>query len=207
MWPTASEIGIAARVDLEAVEGHYLTVDYGYDVTELLDRVVADLAAECGRPLGFEEQEVTETFDGGKRVLHVKHPPIVSVDSVTNNDDDDVLDPEDDEYHVYDRYVKLARDQQTARVAVREATPQLWTVVYVGGYDDDGIPLPAVLKSVCAEIATRILLRIDQQYRVYKNVEQFSDGEIRSVFADKEKAFADQYARLRQAGLVLTVTR
>jgi hypothetical protein len=207
MWPTAAEIGIAARVELEAGGTGFWTVDYHYDVTELLERVVADLAAECGRPLGFEEQTVTETFDGGKRVLHVKHPPIVEVTTVTNNDDDDVLDPDDEEYHVYERYVKLPREVQTARVAVREATPQLWTVVYVGGYDDDGIPLPSVLKSVCAEIATRMLLRIDQQYRVYGNVNQFQDGEIRSVFGDKEKAFADQYARLRQAGLVLSVTR
>jgi hypothetical protein len=117
------------------------------------------------------------------------------------------LDLDDEEYHVYERYVKLERETQTTRVAVREATPQLWTVVYVGGYDDDGIPLPSVLKSVCAEIATRMLLRIDQQYRVYGNVDRFQDGEIISVFGDKEKAFADQYARLRQAGLVLSVTR
>jgi len=207
MWPTALEIGLAARVDLELDDGDYVTVDYGYNVTELLDRVVADLAAECGRSLGFAEQEVTETFDGGKHILHVKHPPIVSVDSVTDNDAEEELDPDDDEYYVYERYIKIPRDTEPVRVRVRDTTPQLYTVVYTGGYDDDGIPLPTVLKSVCAEIATRMLLRIDQQYRIYRNVDRFQDGEITSVFPDKQKELADQYARLARAGLVLRVTR
>ncbi len=97
--------------------------------------------------------------------------------------------------------------QTVVRIQLKDRTPQLYTVVYVGGYDDDGTPLPADIKEVCAEMCTRTLLRVDQQYRVYDNVDQFVDGEAESVFANREKFFADQYAKLARNGRVMTVVR
>ena len=207
-WPTESEIGIAARIDLtQEPAGVWKTTDYSYNVTTLIERVIAEMAAVCGRPLGFEEQTVTETFDGGYYILSIKHPPIISVTSVTDNKESEELSLDDEEYWIYDRFIKLPRPAQTGRIASKDTTPQRYTVVYVGGYKDEGIPLPTVLADVCAEIATRILLRIDQQYRVYKNVDQFQDGSIRSVFSNKETAFADQYRKLSNKGMVLRAVR
>jgi len=137
----------------------------------------------------------------------VSCPPIISVTSVTDNETETALDPDDKEYWVYPRYVKLPRPTDVVRIQLKDRTPQLYTVIYVGGYDDAGTPLPADVKEVCAEMCTRTLLRVDQQYRVYQNVDQFADGEIRSVFADKEKFFADQYAKLARNGRVMTAVR
>ena len=206
-WPTELEIGIAARIELKAVGDDSVTKDYDYNVTTLIERVIADPAAVCGRPLEFEEQTVTEKFDGGKYILKAKHPPIISVASVTDNTNEEELSLDDEEYWIYDKYIKLPRPAQTARVPYRDITPQRYTVIYVGGYADGGTPLPTVLTDVCAEIATRLLLRVDQQYRVYGNVDQFQDGEIRSVFADKDKAFADQYIKLSRKGMILRTVR
>lgn len=206
-WPTEAEIEITTRIELKADGEDFVTKDYDYNVTTLIERVIADLAAVCGRPLGFEEQTVTELFDGGRYILHVQCPPIISVTSVTDNEDDEELSLADEEYWIYDRYIKLPRPAQATRVAFRDTTPQRYTIVYVGGYKDAGTPLPTILVDVCAEIATRILLRIHQQYRVYGNVDQFRDGEIRSVFTDKDTAFADQYAKLSRKGIILRTVR
>ena len=205
-WPTASEIGIATRITLtEAPTGVFKT-SYGFNVSEMLTEVIADIAAYCRRPFGFEQQTLTQIFDGGGYMLMVSNPPIISVTSVTENESETVLDTADDEYWVYDRYVRLPRPAE-GRILLKERTPKLYTVVYVGGYDDAGTPLPADVKEVCAEIASRTLLRVDQQYRVYQNVEQFQDGEARSVFPNKDTAFADQYAKLARNGRVMTVVR
>lgn len=207
-WPTESEIGIAARIELtEAPSGIWKTADYSYNVTTLIERVIADMAAVCGRSLGFAQRTVTEIFDGGRYILKAKHPPIISVTSVTDNEESEELSLADEEYWIYDKYIKLPRPAKTGRVARKDTTPQRYTVVYVGGYDDGGTPLPTIFTDVCAEIATRILLRIDQQYRVYGNVDQFRDGEIRSVFADKDTAFADQYLKLSNKGMILRAVR
>ena len=202
-WPTATEIGIATRIALELDGTDYVTVDYSYNVTTLIERVIADMAAVCGRPDGFDQQTVTDIFDGGRHILPMSCPPIISVTSVTDNELEEVLSLADSEYWIYDKYIKLPRVEQSVRVSYRDTTPQRYSVVYVGGYDDAGVPLPAVLADVCAEIATRILLRVDQQYRVYANVDSFRDGEIRSVFPDKQDAFADQYLKLNNAGMIL----
>jgi len=207
-WPTESEIGIAARIELtEEPTGVWKTTDYSYNVTTLIERVIADMAAVCGRSRGFEQATVTETYDGGRYILKVKHPPLISVISVTDNEEGEELSLADGEYWIYDKYIKLPRPATTGRVARNDTTPQRYTVIYVGGYDDAATPLPTVFTDVCAEIATRILLRIDQQYRVYGNVDQFRDGEIRSVFANKEMAFADQYRKLNNKGMVLRAVR
>ena len=197
-WPTEDEIGSATRIELKAS---------GDDWVTKISRVVAYMASYCGRSLGFDEQTLSETFDGGKYLLRVKNPPIISVTSVTDNEDDEVLSLADEEYWIYDRYIKLPRPTPSRPVAMPDTTPQRYTVIYKGGYDDEGTPLPAIATDVCAEIATRVLLRIDQQYRVYDNVDQFRDGEIRSVFVDKDKAFADQYKKLDRSGLVLWAVR
>jgi hypothetical protein len=206
-WPTELEIGIAARLELTEEPSDVFKTSYGYNVTTLLERVIADLAATCNRPLGFDQATLTETFDGGRYILHVKNPPIASVTSVTDNDDDTELDIDEAEYWIYEKYVRLPRPVYTTRVAVRDNTPQRYTIIYVGGYDDDGTPLPADLVEVCAEMATRVLLRVDQQYRVYDNVDQFQDGEIKSVFPDKEKAFSDLYTKLARNGRIMRVVR
>ena len=206
-WPTASEIGIATRITLTATEGVY-TTSYGFNVSEMLTEVIADIAAYCRRPFGFDKQTLTQTYDGGRYMLMVSNPPIISVTSLTDNYTDEVLDPDTDppEYWVYDRYVRIPRPTP-GRIQVKDRTPQLYDMIYVGGYDDDGTPLPADVKEVCAEMCARTLLRVDQQYRVYQNVEQFVDGEAESVFPNKEKFFADQYAKLARNGRVMTVTR
>jgi len=207
-WPTASEIGIATRITLtEAPSGTFKT-SYGFNVSEMMTEVIADIAAYCRRPFGFDQQTLTQVYDGGSYMLMVSNPPIISVTSVTDNYTDEALDATTDppEYWVYDRYVRLPRPTP-GRIQIKDRTPQLWTVIYVGGYDDDATPLPADVKEVCAEIASRTLLRVDQQYRVYDNVEKFVDGEAESVFANKEKIFADQYAKLARNGRVMTVTR
>ena len=206
-WPTASEIGIETRIALTEAPISTWKTSYGYDVTAMLVQVIADIAAYCRRPLGFDQQTLTQVYDGGSYMLMASNPPIISVTSVTDNETEEVLDPDDDDYWVYDRYVRLPRPTDVVRIQLKDRTPQLYTVVYVGGYDDDATPLPADVKEVCAEIASRTLLRVDQQYRVYQNVDQFQDGEIRSVFPDKEKAFADQYAKLARNGRVMTVIR
>ena len=139
--------------------------------------------------------------------MMVSCPPIISVTSVTDNDSEEVLDASDDDYWVYDRYVRLPRPSDVVRIQLKDRTPQLYTVIYVGGYDDDGTPLPADIKEVCAEMCARTLLRVDQQYRVYDNVEEFVDGEAESKFANKDKFFADQYAKLARNGRVMTVVR
>ncbi len=203
-WPTATEIGINTRVTVNGSTG---LTDYSYNVTTMITNVIADLAARCNRPFGFDEQTLTQTFDGGNHILNVSNPPIISVTSVTDNDDDTVLDVDEDEYYVYTRYVRLPRPEPTTRVGLRDRTPQRYTVVYLGGYDVDGTPLPAVLTDICTEIASRTLLRVDQQYRVYDNVDKFQDGGIVSVFPDKEKAFADQYAKLAQSGMIIRIVR
>ena len=208
-WPTASEIGIMTRITLtENDDGDFLT-SYDFNVSAMLTEVIADIAAYCRRPLGFDEQTVTQTFDGGRYTLMVSCPPIISVTSVTDNSTDEVLDPTTDpaEYWVYDRYVRLPRPSDVVRIQLKDRTAQLYTVVYVGGYDDAGTPLPADVKEVCAEMCARTLLRVDQQYRVYQNVEQFVDGEAKSVFPNKEKIFADQYAKFARNGRVMTAVR
>lgn len=196
-WPTANEIADATRVEvMQLAAGEYVTVDYLYNVTTMITAVIADLADKCLRPLGFDQQRVTETFDGGNLILPVSCPPIISVTSVTDNEEEETLDPDEDEYYVYEKYVRLPRPTQTTRVALRDRTPQRYTVIYVGGYTADGTPLPAILSDVCAEIASRTLLRVDQQYREYQNVDKFQDGVVQVVFPDKEKAFEDQYRKL-----------
>ena len=206
-WPTETEIGKAARIELTEESGVFSTTDYAYNVTELLARVKAEVADYCLRPNGFDQQTVTQTFDGGRYSLYVNHPPIISVTSVTDNEYEETLSEDDEDYWVYDRFVRLEKPTSTKRIALREKTPQRYTIVYVGGYDDDGTPLPTVVKDVCAEIAVRTLLRIDEQYRVYRNVDRFQDGEIQSFFANKEKVMADQYAKLERAGMVLRAWR
>jgi len=206
-WPTASEIGIMSRLTLtEAPTGVFKT-SYGFNVSAMVTEVIADIAAYCRRPFGFDQDTFTQIFDGGRYMLMVSCPPIISVTSVTDNDSEEVLDASDDDYWVYDRYVRLPRPSDVVRIQLKDRTPQLYTVVYVGGYDDDGTPLPADIKEVCAEMCTRTLLRVDQQYRVYDNVDQFVDGEAESVFANREKFFADQYAKLARNGRVMTVVR
>lgn len=206
-WPTASEIGIMTRLTLTEDPTGVFKTSYGFNVSEMLTEVIADIAAYCRRPLGFEQQTLTQTYDGGKYILMVSCPPIISVTSVTDNELEEVLDPDDDDYWVYDRYVRLPRPSDAVRIQLKDRTPQLYTVVYVGGYDDSGTPLPADIKEVCAEMCTRTLLRVDQQYRVYQNVDQFVDGESESVFLNKEKFFADQYAKLARNGRVMTAVR
>jgi len=207
-WPTASEIGIAARLTLTDTESGF-TTSYDYNVSVLLERVIAELAAYCKRPDGFDQATLTQTFDGGRRILKVRNPPIISVTSVSDNTTDPatVLDVDDDEYYVYTNYVKLPRPTDSVRLREQDRTPQRYTIIYVGGYDDAGTPLPGDLVDVCAEMATRILLRVDDQYRIYRNVDSFNDGQIESVFPNKEKAFSDLYARLSNNGHVKRVTR
>ena len=201
-WPTAAEIGVMTRVTV--TDG---ATSYDYNVTGMITEVIADLASKCLRPLGFDQQTVTETFDGGNHILSVTCPPIISVTSVTDNEDEETLDPDEDEYYVYEKYIRLPRATQTTRVALRDRTPQRYTVIYVGGYTASGTPVPAILRDICAEIASRILLRVDQQYREYQNVDKFQDGEIQSVFPDKEKAFEDQYRKLSSSGHILRSVR
>jgi len=208
-WPTELEIGIAARVELEDVGGVYETADYAYNVTQLLERVIAELSAHCKRPDGFDEATLTQTFDGGRRILTVRNPPIISVTSVSDNTTDPAteLDVDEDEYWVYAKYVKLPRPTGSVRLREQDRTPQRYTIVYVGGYDDEGTPLPGDLVDVCAEMATRILLRVDDQYRIYRNVDSFQDGQIKSVFPNKENVFSDLYTRLWNNGHVQSVAR
>ena len=206
-WPTASEIGIMTRITLTEEPAGVFKTSYGFNVSEMLTEVIADIAAYCRRPFGFDQATRTQIFDGGRYTLMVACPPIISVTSVTDNELEEALDPDDDEYWVYDRYVRLTRPTEVTRIQLKERTPQLYTVVYVGGYDDDGTPLPSDIKEVCAEMCARTLLRVDQQYRDYQNVDQFVDGESESVFPDREKFFADQYAKLSRNGRVMTAVR
>ena len=206
-WPTASEIGIMTRLTLTEEPTGVFKTSYGFNVSQMLLEVIADIAAYCRRPFGFDQQALTQTFDGGRYTLMVSCPPIISVTSVTDNETEEALDPDDDEYWVYDRYVRLPRPTDVVRIRLKERTPQLYTVIYVGGYGDDGTPLPSDVKEVCAEMCTRTLLRVDQQYRVYDNVDKFVDGEAQSVFPDREKFFKDQYAKLARNGRVMTAVR
>ena len=190
-WPTSADVAARAKVTLTNDE-----TSYGLNVATLLERAYWWAAEYCrrDRELGFDEATVTEKFDGGID-LFVKHPPIVSVTSVTDDEEELTVD---DDYYVYDNYIHIV----TAENALERRYPlvrtsQVFEVVYVGGYSDSGTgthkAIPYELKEIVLEIAVRWLLRIHEQYRMNRLASSVSIGEYSAKFA----SFADQMEDLK----------
>jgi len=202
-WPTSADVAARAKVTLTDDE-----TSYGLNVATLLERAYWWAAEYCrrDRELGFDEATVTEKFDGGID-LFVKHPPIVSVTSVTDDEEELTVD---DDYYVYDTYIHIV----TAENALERRyplvrTPQVVEVVYVGGYSDSGTgthkAIPHELKEIVLEVAVRWLLRIHEQYRMNRLASRVSIGEYTAVFP----AFSEQATsgRTRTGGIMEDLKR
>jgi hypothetical protein len=95
-----------AYTDLET----FLNITLASGGQSLANAIIAGISAYadryCNRTWASSSNtEITETFDGGTDAFFVKNPPIASVVSVT--EDGDELSAEDEDYFVYDTYVKF----------------------------------------------------------------------------------------------------
>lgn len=103
----------ATYTDIEAFLNITLTAGGQSLVTTLIAEINAFVDNYCNRTWTKEASEdITETFDGGTDKYFVDYPPIASVTSVTtgitSSYSGDVLSEDDDEFYVYDTYVRLA---------------------------------------------------------------------------------------------------
>lgn len=99
-------MGYLAYTDIET----FLNITLGADGRTLVAAIIAGIEGftdrYCNRTwTKGANDEITETFDGGVDTFVVKYPPIASVVSVT--EDDEVLSAADEDYYVYDTYVKF----------------------------------------------------------------------------------------------------
>jgi hypothetical protein len=95
-----------AYTDLEA----FLNITLAAGGVSLANAIIAGISAYvdryCNRTwTNTSNTEITETFDGGVDTFFVENPPIASVVSVT--EDGDTLSLADEDYYVYDTYVKF----------------------------------------------------------------------------------------------------
>ena len=198
-WPTGADIQQRTGIALTLAAGEYST-SYGLNVTQMILDAIAEAAAFCHRDsrYGFDEAEVTETFDG-YYVIQVAHPPIIEVDSLTW--DDEELD-EDDDFVVYDRYIKIlgpsrAGYEQFEPVDIDE---KAISVTYTGGYSDTAgvghTAIPRELKAIITEMVVRELMRIHERYREMKGVTQAAIGVSSYTFKSDNTLLSDLYARL-----------
>lgn len=198
-WPTGADIQQRTGITLTLADSVYST-SYGLSVTGMISDALAEAAAFCHRDsrYGFDEAKVTETFDG-YYIVQVSHPPILAVDSLTW--DDEELD-EDDDFVVYDRYIKIlaasrAGYEQFEPVTIAE---KAIVVTYTGGYSDTAgashRAIPRELKSIITEMVTRELMRIHERYREMKGVTRAEIGVSSYTFKSDNSLLSDLYARL-----------
>lgn len=207
-WPVATDIQARTGITV-SLDGSVYKTSYGVDVDDLLVQAKAFCADYCGRhyDYGFDEAVVTEEMHDGRTIIAVDHPPIVSVSSLTW--DDDALSESDEEFYVYANFIRIATstpdDFETRRPLRQGAWPQYVKVSYTGGFSDTEsgthYAIPAGLKEVVLDLACRWLMKIDQRYRSDKNAEQVSIGEYKATWttltADlPEKEIADLLKRL-----------
>ena len=201
-WPTGADVQARTGISL-TLSGTTYSTSYGLDVTALLDRAKAYAASYCNREpeYGFDEATITDETHDGALVIPVDHPPIASVTSVEW--DEDTLDATNDEYYVYTDYIRIAG---TVAYDLEAYEPvgeprQVVKITYVGGYSDDSgthIAIPSELKEIILEIACRWLLRIDEQYRLNKNISSVSIGEYQAKFQSDRELLADLNRRLEK---------
>jgi len=99
--------------DIEKFLNITLTADGIALVTDLIVSIDAFVDDYCNRTWSkTSSDEIAEIFDGGTDLFFINYPPIVSVTSVkTDIRADyagDLLEESEDEFYVYDTYVKLA---------------------------------------------------------------------------------------------------
>jgi hypothetical protein len=202
-WPTASEIqqrtGIALTTGVTA---------YGLNVTDMITNALSEAAAYCNRErYGFDEVEVTETFDG-LGILQVSHPPIMSVTSLTW--DGTALSEANEEFFVYDRYIKIPGDDKTYLMSFEPEviSEKIAVLVYKGGYSDTAgathRAIPKELSDIIREMIVRELLRIDERYRVMKGVQNYSLSTAKATFTPDNGLLSDLYTRLARGGWEVT---
>jgi hypothetical protein len=202
-WPTASEI--QQRTGIALTEG---VTSYGLSVTDMITTALSEAAAYCNRErYGFDEATVTETFDG-LGILQVAHPPIMSVTSLTW--DGTALSEANEEFFVYDRYVKVPGDDRTY---LRSFEPEVISekiavLVYIGGYSDTAgathRAIPKELSEIIREMVVRELMRIDERYRVMKGVKDYSLSTAKATFKSDNELLSDLYSRLARGGWEVT---
>jgi hypothetical protein len=212
-WPTAADVQARTGIACSSGSGSDET-SYGLNVTTLLERARAYAAEVCGRKpeYGFDETGITdETYDyTGQDLIFVSHPPIVAVSSVEL--DDSALSATNDEYYVYDKYIRLGKSREYG-LEIRDpylGIPRGLEISYTGGYSDaDGThkTIPSELKEIILEIASRWLLKIDERYRTDKNASKLTIGEYTAEFPDPEKDMADLINRLYRGEWNLRVWR
>jgi hypothetical protein len=195
-WPTA--LDVAARTNIPVTEGR---TPYGLSVAELLKAAQAYAEAYCGRE--FDEQEVTEVHDGGT-VIVVRRPPIVTVRKITVGG----AELSEHDYFVYPYFVRLkaAKLPPLARREPAPDFPQAVTIVYIGGYGGklrQSIPIPPDLREVVLEIACRWLLRIDQKYRVDRNVAALTVGNMSVKYENGWNGMEDLHRQLDKYKMVV----
>lgn len=199
-WPTGADVQARTGISL-TLSGTTYSTSYGLDVTALLDRAKAYAASYCNRlpDYGFDEATITDEAHDGALVVPVDHPPIVSVSEVKW--DEEPLDVS--EYYVYSDYIRITGSfiyPLEAYQPVGEPR-QAVKITYTGGYSDDSgthIAIPSELKEIILEIACRWLLRIDEQYRLNKNVSRVSIGEYQAAFQGDIELLADLNRRLEK---------
>jgi len=202
-WPTATEI--QQRTGIALTGG---VTSYDLSVTDMLSDALSAAAAYCNRErYGFDEATVTEVFDG-YGILQVSHPPIMSVSALTW--DGTALVEANEEFFVYDRYIKVPVDDKTYLMSFEPEviSEKIVSVTYIGGYSDTGgathRAIPRELKDIIREMVVRELLRIDEKYRVMKGVESYSLSTAKATFKPDNGLLSDLYARLARGGWEVT---
>jgi len=199
-WPTGADVQQRTDITL-TLTGSVYTTSYGLSVTEMISDAIAAAALECLRDpeYGFDEAEVTETFDG-RSCLQVSHPPILSVSSLTSNSEE----MDEGDYVIYPRDIKIL--DEDSKILLQSYAPvrptrQLYSLIYTGGYSDSAVgthkAIPRSLKAIILEMVVRELLRIDQRYRVYAGVSAAQIGSTDYRFTSDNALLSDLYRRLR----------
>ncbi len=199
-WPTASDVATRAGATLSSAEWTTTAA-----VSSLLTNAKALAAAHCGRDprYGFDEASVTEKLDGGCLTIPVIHPPIQG--SATVVWDTDTLSESNEEFYAYDDYIRIVESDKDdlEPATVRPRYRKYVTLTYTGGFSDStsgARAIPTELKDVVLEMATRALMKIDQQYRQDGNPKKLQVGEYNVTWKEDDVLFSDLLRRLDRLG-------
>ena len=143
-------MALCTQLDVEQKLQWDITAEPDATVTALIADAQALIEAEVGRTL--ESASRTETFDGGRVTLFLKHWPVTAVATVT---EDGASLTVDDDFKFYENG-KLIRVSGDYQVAWKTLKRQAIDVAYTGGFDTpDHDSQLEHLGSICAEVVAR----------------------------------------------------
>lgn len=142
-------MALCLQIDVERRLQWDITAEPDSTVTALIAAAQALIEAETGRTL--ESASRSETFDGGRVALFLKHWPVTAVATVT--EDGTALTADDYKFYENGKTIRVSGDYQVMWKTLKK---QAIAVAYTGGFlSPDHDSQLEHLGSICAEVVAR----------------------------------------------------